>query len=475
MRILLSASFGLLLMVNILVAGTAVTSVDPPVAENIVTADATGTSFTRVFADPSDHPDGNANHGRGNTFRIGGDGTGGTYQIDGVTIHKDVTQSFTDAAFGLWIYEGTIEQYELGDGDGDGDPFNLTGITNVPVNNELFPLNGLTLAGGDFLTLALETPVVVDGDRDYGFLLRYFPASEDEPNFVQFHETGGIGNFGLGEVRATQTGQEIRGDRRMNYSILGTRLTTGPIHVDGENIGVHSITGELTDIAKGEATLTQGLTQYWYEANWRANPIAFLDAIEQGTDAPELATDPFASRDTWWVGGQDTNLLTEKELERYPQVGLNGTRYAGDGADDPQYSVRLTGEIFIPEDGEYLLRDGMDDFAMVAIDADGNGELDDLEDVFNEDVGAVRADSIGDVHILDDLVGTLNGGRSDRDEESHGLATIENVGPDGEWRKIEVWMAESGSLDAAILYMGCLLYTSPSPRDQRGSRMPSSA
>ena len=28
---------------------------------------------------------------------------------------------------------------------------------------------------------------------------------------------------------------------------------------------------------------------------------------------------------------------------------------------------------------------------------------------------------------------------------------------------------------ATTIYHGCLLYTSPSPRDQRGSRMPSSA
>ena len=34
--------------------------------------------------------------------------------------------------------------------------------------------------------------------------------------------------------------------------------------------------------------------------------------------------------------------------------------------------------------------------------------------------------------------------------------------------------AETGRL-AAILVYACLLYTSPSPRDQRGSRMPSSA
>ena len=34
-----------------------------------------------------------------------------------------------------------------------------------------------------------------------------------------------------------------------------------------------------------------------------------------------------------------------------------------------------------------------------------------------------------------------------------------------------VWTAEAYGSDA----MTCLLYTSPSPRDQRGSRMPSSA
>ena len=31
------------------------------------------------------------------------------------------------------------------------------------------------------------------------------------------------------------------------------------------------------------------------------------------------------------------------------------------------------------------------------------------------------------------------------------------------------------ALSGSVLYMTCLLYTSPSPRDQRGSRMPSSA
>ena len=36
-------------------------------------------------------------------------------------------------------------------------------------------------------------------------------------------------------------------------------------------------------------------------------------------------------------------------------------------------------------------------------------------------------------------------------------------------------LASKRSAGGTITYKGCLLYTSPSPRDQRGSRMPSSA
>ena len=41
----------------------------------------------------------------------------------------------------------------------------------------------------------------------------------------------------------------------------------------------------------------------------------------------------------------------------------------------------------------------------------------------------------------------------------------------------DVWLREGRSLrlTQAGQYLLCLLYTSPSPRDQRGSRMPSSA
>ena len=42
---------------------------------------------------------------------------------------------------------------------------------------------------------------------------------------------------------------------------------------------------------------------------------------------------------------------------------------------------------------------------------------------------------------------------------------------DGNYTKKETPLGRGGNLDDEI----CLLYTSPSPRDQRGSRMPSSA
>ena len=48
--------------------------------------------------------------------------------------------------------------------------------------------------------------------------------------------------------------------------------------------------------------------------------------------------------------------------------------------------------------------------------------------------------------------------------DTEGNVTVPNA-------KIEIWHCD----DEGIYHPTCLLYTSPSPRDQRGSRMPSSA
>ena len=43
------------------------------------------------------------------------------------------------------------------------------------------------------------------------------------------------------------------------------------------------------------------------------------------------------------------------------------------------------------------------------------------------------------------------------------------------WQETYDWRRCERALNALPNYLVCLLYTSPSPRDQRGSRMPSSA
>ena len=54
-------------------------------------------------------------------------------------------------------------------------------------------------------------------------------------------------------------------------------------------------------------------------------------------------------------------------------------------------------------------------------------------------------------------------------DEEGGYALGENVSAD-----FDIGFAQRNGIDA-LRFVSCLLYTSPSPRDQRGSRMPSSA
>ena len=56
-----------------------------------------------------------------------------------------------------------------------------------------------------------------------------------------------------------------------------------------------------------------------------------------------------------------------------------------------------------------------------------------------------------------------------------GLAVLERARQGGPGKVVEVFTAGSEDPIADLRQEGCLLYTSPSPRDMRRSRMPSSA
>ena len=70
---------------------------------------------------------------------------------------------------------------------------------------------------------------------------------------------------------------------------------------------------------------------------------------------------------------------------------------------------------------------------------------------------------------IDELVETIF-----QQYEEYDSATLERV-----WQNLKVYnqtLRKMGDNDFSVEHTGvCLLYTSPSPRDQRGSRMPSSA
>ena len=69
-------------------------------------------------------------------------------------------------------------------------------------------------------------------------------------------------------------------------------------------------------------------------------------------------------------------------------------------------------------------------------------------------------------YLLRDVIDKINGIRFNSSEEMHTLS-----------RLYETMLREmrDAAGDSGEFYTPCLLYTSPSPRDQRGSRMPSSA
>ena len=74
----------------------------------------------------------------------------------------------------------------------------------------------------------------------------------------------------------------------------------------------------------------------------------------------------------------------------------------------------------------------------------------------------------GEVYVMDWGIARLVNAPENASEESVGEA-IEKVGSGDTTARSEVMKTRVGEI------LGCLLYTSPSPRDQRGSRMPSSA
>lgn len=207
--------------------------------------------------------------------------------------------------------------------------------------------------------------------------------------------------------------------------------------VGGSGFGTLTVFGEGVDVVRGPDQEVQGLAQWWYEGNKRTNVDFFYNAGEgDTTDLVNPGQVAFATEQTWWAGSGD-----RLGVPRYPADALAGTRFTGGNQDN--YGVRLLGEIFVPQDGDYFIRDGIDDYTMLAIDLDGNG-LDSREDMRDS-----LDNPSGDIVVHDDDWADWNGGS----QPNTALVEFENVDAGGEWREIELWMSEGGGGDSGNVFM----------------------
>jgi hypothetical protein len=157
-------------------AGMITTSTEAP-ADVFASGSLDGPNFTRVFADGARPAD--DNEGRGNEI-VADSGSYAGYSMDALVIRKDADQDFTGttASLALYVFEGTKEMWDAGDGQGDGDLWDGTGITTI--YTETFALDG-SYADGDYVSLNLDTPITMASGMH--FFLKMTQGDSDQTYF----------------------------------------------------------------------------------------------------------------------------------------------------------------------------------------------------------------------------------------------------------------------------------------------------
>ncbi len=221
-----------------------------------------------------------------------------------------------------------------------------------------------------------------------------------------------------------QTDLWMRSDQFPSVQLVGEVIP--PLFIGGQGtIGTRTETGTKENPTYGPPTEGKGLKQEWFSATNPGNKDA-IDAIFESQDP---IVDPFRAQHgtTWWTG----NAAAFGDLVRYPaevQPPLNGT-------DNNDYVVRATGEIFIPESGDYQFADGVDDYTYFAIDLDNSG---------------VAGDDPIEILIDDN---TWTSPLRDQNGGGGGWNEIEiDVADGGEWLAVEFNMGEAGGGDSGVVY-----------------------
>ncbi|GHC48709.1 hypothetical protein GCM10007100_13300 [Roseibacillus persicicus] len=201
-----------------------------PTAE-ILSANNLGTTFSRIFDE-----DRNTNHARGQLFDLGKSPSGG-YQITGITIHKNSSQTFSNDTLSVRLFSGSRTDWDSGTGHStSSDRSNYFAGTQVnELYSEPFLLNG-PIAGDRFVTLEFAEPVFVPDESSFGFLLTYDESSASSPDYFQYNE-----GETQGRIQVTATAHETADTRHLRYFVHGNAFEDGFPTTDEDEDGLFDI------------------------------------------------------------------------------------------------------------------------------------------------------------------------------------------------------------------------------------------
>ncbi len=240
-------------------------------------------------------------------------------------------------------------------------------------------------------------------------------------------------DFEDSEIVGEANGWTLLADGALDWRVETDAV--GQINVAGNRFGNVAVPGSLTNVVEsgGESTFEAGLAQRWSATgNPGSRDQVVIDQITSG-----LLASPFRANPTWFEG----NHSLIDNIPRYPAVlGPAGFETDDQSANNDDFAVRFTGQILFEKVGTYRFRDGVDQYAYLAIDTDNSGVAgDNPAEILIDD-----NDAAGPTAVFDNM---------DFNRPSPEVSVnIANAGADGTWKAIEFVVADGGADDSGILY-----------------------
>lgn len=199
---------------------------------DVLVSQAIGGSFTRAFSTTSTGA--TFQTGKGQSFLMPDTGDGATqFAVDRLTVQKNANQTFdANSQITLWVYEwnpdnngNTGTGLTGGDGITDGDPFDGTGITNILENGSASSIANLTISSGAYLHFDFDTPLMLDENKAYGFLIGFEGLDTGGNNRFQMAIApgGGVNEYADGTLwNANTSNNTLQSNQDFRFYVQGS-------------------------------------------------------------------------------------------------------------------------------------------------------------------------------------------------------------------------------------------------------------